>query len=186
MAHVHHREGKPSSFLVEHVDLLPEGSVLDVATGRGRNAVYLARRGFEVEGIDISPEALDAARKLAKEFGVSPTFRTMDLESDVSLPREAFDVIVCFNYLHRPLIPLLKRALRPGGMMVYETYIVDQARFGRPKNPEHLLRHNELLGFFQDFRCIRYREGILEHRKAIAGYIGIKNQDNLYSSGVRH
>ncbi|HKI49262.1 MAG TPA: SAM-dependent methyltransferase, partial [Desulfobacteria bacterium] len=93
----------------------------------------------------------------------------------VSLPIEAFDVIVCFNYLHRPLIPLLKRALRSSGMMVYETYIVDQARFGRPKNPEHLLQHNELLRFFQDFRCLRYREGILEHRKAIAGYIGIKN-----------
>jgi len=175
MAHKHHREGKPSSFLVEHVDLLPKGSVLDVAMGRGRNAVYLARRGFEVEGIDISPEALDAARQLAKTSGVPLTCKMMDLENDVSLPREAFDVIVCFNYLHRPLIPLLKRALRSGGVMVYETYIVDQARFGRPKNPKHLLLHNELLKFFQDFRCIRYREGILEHRKAIAGYIGIKN-----------
>ena len=174
MAHVHHRAGRPSSFLVENIDLLPKGRVLDVATGGGRNAVYLAGRGFEVEGIDISREALDAARVLAGESGVSVTLHLMDLENDISLPEEAFDTIICFNYLHRPLIPHLKRALRLGGMLVYETYIVDQARFGKPKNPKHLLQHNELLEFFRDFRCLRYREGILEHRKAIAGFIGVK------------
>jgi len=174
MAHVHNRSGRPSSFLVDHIDLLPKGRVLDVATGRGRNAVYLARQGFEVEGVDISGEALDAARSLATSFGVSLALRLMDLEKDVLLPKEVYDVVVCFNYLHRPLIPRLKQALRWGGMMVYETYIVDQARFGKPKNPEHLLKHNELLKLFQDFRCLRYHEGIMERRKAIAGYIGVK------------
>jgi tellurite methyltransferase len=174
MAHVHDRSGQPSSFLVDHIDLLPKGRVLDVAMGRGRNAVYLARQGFEVEGVDISGEALDAARLLAESFGVSPALRLMDLEKDVLLPKEAYDVVVCFNYLHRPLIPRLKQALRLGGMIVYETYIVDQARFGKPKNPEHLLKHNELLKLFQDFRCLRYHEGIMERRKAIAGYIGAK------------
>jgi 2-polyprenyl-3-methyl-5-hydroxy-6-metoxy-1,4-benzoquinol methylase len=174
MVHVHHRGGRPSSFLVENIDLLPKGRVLDVATGGGRNAVYLARRGFQVEGIDISREALDAARVLAEESGVSVTLRLMDLENDATLPQNAFDIIICFNYLHRPLIPLLKKALRSGGMLVYETYIVDQAQFGRPRNPKHLLQHNELLELFRDFRCLRYREGILEHRKAMAGFIGTK------------
>jgi tellurite methyltransferase len=174
MAHVHHRAGRPSLFLVENIDLLPKGRVLDVATGRGRNAVYLAQQGFEVDGIDISREALDAAGALAVESGVSVTFRLMDLENDASLPQEAYDVIICFNYLYRPLIPQLKRSLRPGGMLVYETYIVEQALFGRPRNPKHLLQHNELLEFFHDFRCLRYREGILENQKAIAGFIGIK------------
>ena len=107
-------------------------------------------------------------------LGFTGTSIWMDLEKDVSLPQEVFDVIVCFNYLHRPLIPQLKGALRLGGMMVYETYIVDQAQFGRPKNPKHLLKHNELLKLFHDFRCLRYREGILERRKAIAGFIGTK------------
>ena len=174
MAHVHHRAGRPSSFLVENIGILPKGRVLDVATGRGRNAVYLAQQGFEVDGIDISREALDAAEALAVESGVSVTFRLMDLENDASLPQEAYDVIICFNYLYRPLIPQLKRSLRPGGMLVYETYIVEQALFGRPRNPKHLLQHNELLEFFHDFRCLRYREGILENQKAIAGFIGIK------------
>ncbi len=175
MAHAHRGKGRPSSFLMDHVDLLPKGRVLDVATGRGRNAVYLARRGFDVEGVDISSEALAAASALAKSRGVSLSLRKMDLESHISLPEDIFDVVICFNYLHRPLIPQLKKALRSGGVVVYETYIVDQARFGRPKNPKHLLDHNELLKLFYDFRCIRYREGILECRKAIAGYIGIKN-----------
>lgn len=174
MAHVHHRAGQPSSFLVQNIDLLPKGRVLDVATGRGRNAVYLAGLGFEVEGIDISREALDAARVLAGESGVSVTLHLMDLENDISLPQEAYDTIICFNYLYRPLIPHIKRALRLGGMLVYETYIVDQARFGRPRNPKYLLQHNELLKFFHDFRCLRYREGIQGHRKAIAGFIGVK------------
>ena len=174
MTHVHERSGQPSPFLVDHLDLLPKGRVLDVAAGRGRNAVYLARKGFEVEGVDISGEALDAARLLAETYDVSPILRLMDLENDVSLPKDAYDVVVCFNYLHRPLIPRLKQSLRSGGMMVYETYIVDQARFGKPKNPEHLLKHNELLTLFQDFRCLRYHEGIMERRKAIAGYIGVK------------
>lgn len=174
MAHVHRSEGLPSVFLVDHVGLLPKGRVLDVATGRGRNAVYLAGLGFEVEGVDISREALDAARKSGEESGVSLTLHLMDLENDVSFPQAAFDVIICFNYLYRPLIPKLKNALRPGGVMVYETYIVDQARFGKPKNPKHLLKHNELLEFFHDFRCLRYREGVLEDRKAMAGFIGVK------------
>ena len=174
MSHAHPRFGRPSSFLVDYVDLLPKGRVLDVAMGRGRNAVYLAGLGFIVEGIDISREALDAAGALAEESNVSVDLHLMDLEKDVSLPKNAFDVIICFNYLHRPLIPQLIGSLRLGGVMVYETYIVDQARFGRPGNPEHLLKHNELLEFFRDFRCLRYREGILEHRKAMAGFIGTK------------
>ena len=174
MAHVHHRGGEPSAFLVENIDLLPKGRALDVAMGRGRNAVYLAGRGFEVEGVDISTEVLEAAKALARQSGVRLTARLKDLEKDVFIEKDAYDLVICFNYLYRPLMPALKAALRTGGMLVYETYIVDQAQFGRPRNPKHLLKHNELLNLFRDFRCIRYREGILEHRKAIAGFIGMK------------
>ena len=61
-----------------------------------------------------------------------------------------------------------------GCPMVYETFIVDQARFGKPKNPDHLFKHNELLDLFHDFRCLRYRKGIFESRKAIASIIAQK------------
>lgn len=59
-------------------------------------------------------------------------------------------------------------------MIVYETFIIDQARFGKPKNPNYLLKHNELLHMFRDFRCIRYHEGIVEGQKAIAGIVAEK------------
>ena len=165
---------KPAQFLVENVNLLPKGQVLDVAMGTGVNAVYLARMGFEVEGVDISAEAVNMTLELARKSGVNLRARVADLEGNYHIKKGAYDVIICFNYLHRPLIPKIKEGLRTGGMVVYETFVVDQARFGKPKNPDHLLKHNELLDFFRDFRCLRYREGIFESRKAIASIIAEK------------
>ena len=162
---------KPSQFLVDNLELLPKGKALDVAMGSGWNAVYLATMGFEVEGIDISPEAVSNALELARKSGVNLKARMADLEDNYHIERGAYDVIICFNYLHRPLIPQIKDGLRTGGMVVYETFIVEQAQFGKPKNPDYLLEHNELLDMFRDFRCLRYREGIMEGRKAIAGII---------------
>ena len=65
-------------------------------------------------------------------------------------------------------------SLKPGGVVVYETYNADQAEWGRPKNPDHLLKHNELLNMFCDYRILRYREGVIEPRKAIASIIARK------------
>jgi 2-polyprenyl-3-methyl-5-hydroxy-6-metoxy-1,4-benzoquinol methylase len=165
---------KPAQFLVDNVDLLPMGRALDIAMGNGRNSVYLAGMGFEVEGIDISKEAVNSALESARKSCVNITAKVADLERDFYIEEGAYDVIICFNYLHRPLIPNIKRGLRSGGMIAYETYIVEQARFGKPKNPDHLLRHNELLEMFHEFRCLRYREGIIENRKAIAGIVAEK------------
>ncbi|MBW2616411.1 MAG: methyltransferase domain-containing protein, partial [Deltaproteobacteria bacterium] len=160
---------RPAQFLVENIGLLPKGRVFDVAMGHGRNAIYLAKQGFEVEGIDISSEAVGNALEIARTSGVKLSAHVADLEDNFQIDKGAYDVIVCFNYLHRPLIPQIKNGLRIGGMVVYETFIIDQARFGKPKNPDHLFKHNELLDMFRDFRCLRYREGIVENRKAIAG-----------------
>jgi len=167
----------PAQFLVENVELLPKGRVLDVAMGEGRNAVYLARIGFSVEGVDVSPEAVKAALELAQQGGVSITAQVADLEAGYRIERESFDVIICFNYLQRSLIPQIKDGVRQGGVVVYETFLVDQAQWGKPKNPDFLLRHNELLDLFRDFRCLRYREGTVEDegdRKAIASILAQK------------
>jgi tellurite methyltransferase len=164
----------PAQFLVDNIDLLPMGRALDIAMGNGRNSVYLAEMGFEVEGIDISEEAVNSALESARKSCVNITAKVADLEGDFYIEEGAYDVIICFNYLHRPLIPNIKRGLRSGGMIAYETYIIEQARFGKPKNPDHLLRHNELLDMFHEFRCLRYREGIIENRKAIAGIVAEK------------
>ena len=166
---------EPSPFLVEHVKLLPTGRVLDVAMGNGRNAIFLARAGFTVEGVDKSPDAVHEAIIASQKAGISVTATVADLEKEYHIAHDVYDVIICFNYLQRSLIPYIKKGIRPGGVVVYETFIVDQAQFGRPRNPAHLLQHNELLDMFHDFRCLRYREGILAERKAIASLIAQKD-----------
>jgi len=174
MTHQHVRSLKPAKFLEENLELLPRGRAIDVAMGSGRNAIYLAKKGFAVEGIDISSEAVHAALERARSVGVSLTARVADLEGGYRIERGAYHVILCFNYLQRSLIPRIKEGLRVGGMVVYETFIVDHARFGRPKNPDYLLKHNELLDMFRDFRCLRYREGLVAQEKAVASIIAEK------------
>jgi tellurite methyltransferase len=175
MTHSHETSFEPAPFLVENIDLLPVGRALDVAMGNGRNAIYLAQAGFTVEGIDNSPEAIESARKAAKEAGVAITAQIADLEGgDYLIEKSAYNVIICFNYLHRPLIPQIKEGLRPGGVVVYETFTVDQVPFGHPRNPDYLLKYNELLEMFRDFRCLRYHEGTIGGYKAVAGLVAQK------------
>lgn len=156
------------------MDLLPMGRALDVAMGEGQNAIFLATRGFEVEGVDISADAVAGALKAAQQAGVSIRATIADIERGYVIPQSTYDVIVCFHYLQRSLIPQIKDGLKAGGVVVYETFIADQVQFGRPRNPAYLLKHNELLRLFSDFRCLRYREGIVEGRKAIAGIVAQK------------
>lgn len=173
--HFHNIDSHPALFLVGNIELLPKGKALDIALGSGHNAVYLARMGFEVKGIDISPEAIRKALQLAQESGLSIQTEIADLEGGYQISRDTYDVIICFHYLQRSLIPQLKDGLHKGGIVVYETFIVDQAElFGKPRNPNYLLQHNELLTMFRDFRCLRYREGVFDGRQAIASIIAEK------------
>ncbi len=148
----------PSVFLARVAELLPPGRVLDVAMGEGRNAVFLARRGHAVVGIDRSPQALRRARSAAIASGVEVLAVQADLES-YPLARCSFDVIVNVRYLQRSLVPAMKAALRPGGMLLFETFIEDQLQLGHPRNPAFTLGHNELLRLFDDLRVLRYEEG---------------------------
>jgi 2-polyprenyl-3-methyl-5-hydroxy-6-metoxy-1,4-benzoquinol methylase len=174
MTGIDKRNDEPARFLVENIELLPKGRALDLAMGTGRNATYLSRMGFKVEGVDVSAEAVNSAGERAWRSGVLIKAQLADLENRYRIEKQAYDVIICFNYFQRSLIPQIIDGLRTGGMVVYETYIVDQARFGKPRNPDHLLKHNELLDSFRDLRCLRYREGIIENRKAIASIIAEK------------
>jgi hypothetical protein len=74
------------------------------------------------------------------------------------IPLEAYELIVVFNFLHRPLFKDIREGLVPGGVVVYQTYTVDQARLGRPRNPDHLLEHGELKQAFTDWEILKYRE----------------------------
>jgi len=165
---------RPAQFLVDNTDLLARGRALDVAMGSGRNAIYLAKMGFEVEGIDASREAIEEALARALQEGISIQTRVEDLQKIPYIDEDTYDLVICFNYLQRSLMPQMKNWVKPGGTLVCETFIVDQVRFGRPRNPDHLLTHNELLHTFKDFRVLRYREGIIEGKKAIASIVAQK------------
>lgn len=138
---------------------IPAGKALDVATGKGKNALFLAKRGFQVEAVDISEVALQEARRRAEEENLRVVFRQADLDV-AEFPEASYDVILNFNFLLRSLVPKIKRALKPGGYIVFETYLNDQGALGHPRNPAYLLDPNELLELFRDFRVLYYREGI--------------------------
>lgn len=142
--------------------------------GYGRNAVYMAKMGYSVKGVDISQDAVAGALNLAGKHGVQIEARRVDLEKRYQIDQNYYDIIICFNYLQRNLISSMKKGIRNGGLIVYETFIEDQYKFGRPKNPDHLLKNNELLRMFEDFRCLRYREGIIDGVKAVAGIVAEK------------
>jgi SAM-dependent methyltransferase len=169
---------EPNPFLRKHIRLLPRGKALDVAAGEGKNAVFLAEHGFDVEAVDISKIGLRKARKLAKVKGVKIKTFLADLDH-YPIEKERYDLITDFYFLDRRLIPRIKRGLRKGGRVVFETYLTEQSALGLvgPRNPEYLLKPNELLELFKGFRILFYREGILREgrkKKAIASLIAEK------------
>lgn len=153
-----HASGFLKEILLSDSWPIPRGRALDIATGKGRNAIFLAEQGFDVVAIDVSPVALDEARQRAAGKSLSISWQQADLER-IELPEATYDLVVDFNYLQRSLIPQIKAALKPGGHAIFETYLIGQEILGHPKNPAYLLRHNELLELFRDFRVLCYREG---------------------------
>lgn len=146
---------RPSAFFTEHVGLLPIGRALDVACGRGRHARALAERGHEVVAADVSATAL-ASPALAHE-------RILRVRTDLDAPafrRAAFDAIVVVSFLDRALFDAIAGWLRPGGILLYETFLAAQATIGHPRNPRFLLEPNELLERVRgDYDVLRHREG---------------------------
>ncbi len=165
---------EPLEFLRNSISLLPRGKALVLAMGEGRNAVFLAEQDFDVEGCDISPVAIRKANKLAAERGVQLKAFEADLEK-YKLGREKYELITCFYYLQRDLIPELKAALRPGGVVIMETYTVENLKIGLhgPRKREYLLEENELLRLFMDIgmKILFYRETVIDGEKAIASII---------------
>ena len=143
-----------AQWLVTNVDLIRVGgTVLDVACGSGRNAIFLAERGWRVHAMDRDAQALATLPPMI-------TTERIDLESgDVSLGSRCYDAVIVFNYLHRPLMPAIVEAVAPGGVLIYETFTASQAARGRPRNPEFLLRDGELGTLITPLRIVREREG---------------------------
>jgi SAM-dependent methyltransferase len=147
-----------SSWIAHFAQLVaPASTVLDVACGGGRHAKFLAARGCRVDAVDH-----DAA--LAAQFAGWPAIRFLaaDIEAG-SWPYagRSFDAVIVTNYLNRPLLPMLAAAIAPGGVLLYETFAVGHERYGRPRNPDFLLRPRELLAAFADLHVLAFEDGVV-------------------------
>jgi SAM-dependent methyltransferase len=147
-----------SEWVLRWAPLVERGPVLDVACGRGRHAVLLAERGFEVFAVDREPQVLPPSVHFVKA----------DLENGSPWPfaGRKFAAIVVTNYLHRPLLPILGESVDEGGVLIYETFMAGNERYGKPSNPDFLLRPGELLQAFATLTLVAFEQGRLERPKA--------------------
>jgi tellurite methyltransferase len=163
----------PCAWLVERAALIrprrPGGRALDLACGPGRNALYLARLGYQVDAWDISDVALDRLRgELARlrrggrPLDVSP--RQVDLD-EASLPATAYELVLDIDFLQRRLFPYMAAALEPGGLLVVRTLL--RRRAGEERNPVYLLEPGELRGAFADLEQLEYAEDAAAGRAAL-------------------
>ncbi|MCS6996196.1 MAG: class I SAM-dependent methyltransferase [Casimicrobiaceae bacterium] len=137
-----HGDEAPAAWFVRHAALVAAGArLLDVAAGRGRHARFFAARGVEVVAVDRDAEALSSLSGVPRV-----RIEVHDLEAGAwPYPAASFDAVLVSNYLWRPSFEALLATVRPGGVLLYETFMVGHERYGRPSRPEFLLRVNELL-----------------------------------------
>jgi tellurite methyltransferase len=153
-------------------DSLTGRTVLDVACGTGRDAVFLAMQGMTVEAWDVLPDAILRLNDLAQRNGVSVQASRRDVEKCPEIREKTYDWVCCFNFLHRPLMPVLARAVRPGGFLVYETFVDPQRElFGKPSRETHVLRVGELPRWFTEYDVLDYRERLAAPRRQVASLI---------------
>lgn len=165
---------EPSEILMKHVDILPLGRALDIAMGEGRNAVFLAKKGFVVDGVDISEVAIRKANRLAKESNVRIATVNADLNTYEIKPA-TYEVILNIQYLQRSLIPEIKKGLKRGGVIVFENQTIDQLKLpgSAGLRRDYLLNQGELKELFKGFKILYYAE-TNDGKQALATLIGMK------------
>ena len=166
--------------LKENCDLLPsQGNALDLACGLGGNAIFLARHGLSVCAWDISPVATGKLADYAAANQLDILANVHDVELNPPEP-QTFDIITVSYFLNRSLLPLLSRALRPNGLIFYQTFTDQNWSSQRPKSPDYLLRPNELLSAFSTLELRAY------HEPGLAGNIhtGLRGQAWLIAQKI--
>jgi len=158
---------QPCPFLVEALECIAAatcslgGRALDLACGTGRDAVYLAMRGYEVDAVDRLPDALERAQDLARRSGVRLNTIQADLRREPVLPAERYDLVTVLRFLHRPLLPAIRECVAPGGFVVYETFHRrDAGKEERPLEISHTVADGELAAAFYGFELLLARDGI--------------------------
>jgi SAM-dependent methyltransferase len=144
-----HDDLAPSEWIVRWAPRITRGTVLDVACGSGRHSRFFLQRNLAVTAIDRDPQHIPGARFVQADIENGPW----------PLEGERFEGIVVTNYLHRPLFDVLKKSLKENGILIYETFMMGNERFGRPSNPAFLLRRGELLEAFAGLDVLGFEEG---------------------------
>lgn len=155
----------PDSWLVKHRYLLDSGEALDIACGRGRNTLFLAESGYQVTAIDYSSVALEQLKQKSSQHRLQVETMLWDLEQQADLPQKQFDLIINFFYLNRPILPLLKQSIKPGGLAIIRTFTT--AGNGAPcqLGPEMVLNPGELKTYFTNWDILVYEEGLEPSKK---------------------
>jgi tellurite methyltransferase len=172
---------EPDDLLVtawaQFLDAAPPGLALDLAGGAGRNTLFLLRRGWRVNLLDISEVGLELARQKAAAEGLFSNLITerLDLNAILDLGSNRYDLITVFFFLRRELFPSLAAALKPGGLLVYKTYTTARRDFGSgPSDQRYLLKPNELQEAFSSLQILHYHE--TAEGKAAAELVGRKSK----------
>jgi len=136
----------PSKLLEEFIDQAPQGKALDIACGNGRNSIFLNKRGFTVDAVDISTVA---TQKL-NEQNLGINVECMDIDN-WAIPENSYEVIINIRFLERRLFPMIEKGLKPGGLLLFES-------FTGGKNEKFSLKPNELLHVFPTLHILYYKE----------------------------
>jgi tellurite methyltransferase len=173
-----HSNSNASQFLLANLALFEnlklEHGVLDLACGYGRNGLFLSRHNVSVLYADNNEAALQSISSELEQTDLNGECWLVDFEKKGTSPLKGklFDAVLVFNYLHRPLFDSIKQAIRPGGLIAYETFTLDQREFGRPNNPDFLLQSNELKKVFSGWEILQEFEGeAVDPQRAIASLI---------------
>ena len=151
----------PSEFIQCWIDRFPGGRALDVACGRGRNALFLAASGYEVDAVDISTEALNSAQRTAQKSSLKLNWIVHDLDEPFR-PDSPYDLIVMVHYVNLPLIASLARLLKPGGILLCEQHLATDAEVAGPSNPAFRLEPQQLQEAARGLKILELKECLLE------------------------
>jgi len=149
----------PDLGLVSNLADLPAGRVLDLACGVGANALFLAKRGFQVQVVDISDVALERLRRAASAEGVLQHIELqLSSVADFELSEESYEVVICTRFLDRSLCPKIAAALTPGGVLFYQSFRKAHLDTHPEFNPEYCLEDGELPRLFPSLVGLKYNE----------------------------
>jgi len=155
-----HINDEPHHLLVEFASGIPPGRALDLASGPGRNALWLAAHGWHVTAVDSSTVAIEILGRRSTEKGVTVDARLADLERhEFIIQSQSFDLIVVCNYLQRDLFPMIREGTRIGGVVIAVIAMVDDGPNVKPMNPAFVLKPGELRREFEGWELIYDFEG---------------------------